>query len=55
MAERQDGQHRDYLVGLETESRAESTGCIWQSTDLDYGQIASPNFNALLPDHPAVP
>ena len=55
VAELQDGQHRDYLVGLETESRAESTGCIWQSTDLDYGQIASPNFNALLPDHPAVP
>lgn len=51
VAERKDGQHRDYLVGLETESRAESTGCIWQSTDLDYGQIANPNFNALMPGY----
>ena len=24
-----DGQHRDYLVGLEREARQEKTGCLW--------------------------
>lgn len=34
---KRDGQLRDYLVGLETEARAERVGCMWRSTDLDYG------------------
>ena len=25
----QDGQHRDYLVGLETQARRDGTGCLW--------------------------
>ena len=29
IAWRQDGQHRDYLVGLETQARREGTGCLW--------------------------
>ena len=24
-----DGQHRDYLVGLDREARAEGAGCLW--------------------------
>ena len=50
VASRLDGQHRDYLVGLETEARAESVGCLWRSTDLDYGRTADTNFNVLMPD-----
>jgi len=50
VASRLDGQHRDYLVRLETEARTESVGCLWRSTDLDYGHIADTDFNALVPD-----
>ena len=42
VASRLDGQHRDYLVSLETEARAGSVGCLWRSTGLDYGRIALP-------------
>ena len=47
VASKRDGQHRDYLVGLESEARAESVGCLWRSTDLDYGRIDDSNFNTV--------
>ena len=48
MARRLDGQHRDYLVSLETEARSESVGCLWRSIDLDYGQIADVDLDVLM-------